>query len=108
MTRVVPAGIVVKLQGYTVKQAPTFEMKVKPAGVGSVTTTACASLGPLLVIETENTAFNPGVRLEGAVFTTLKSLEAEIGTLTVLELFALVGSGVLELTLAVLVRLEPL
>jgi hypothetical protein len=53
-------------------------------------------------------ALNPGVILEGAVFTTLKSLEAITGTFTVLELLVLLGSGVLELTDAVFVTLEPL
>jgi hypothetical protein len=51
------------------------------------------------------TAFKPGIKLKGAVFTTVKSLEGFTGTLTVLELFVLMGSGVLELTLAVFVKL---
>src|SRR5205085_9093796 len=38
------------LHGYGVVHAPLFEMNVRPAGVGSVTTTFGASLGPLLRI----------------------------------------------------------
>jgi hypothetical protein len=62
----------------------------------------------LFVTVTVNTAFNPGVMLEGADFTTLESLEGTTGTFTVLELLVLIGSGVLELRLAVFVTLEPL
>jgi hypothetical protein len=105
MTRVAPAATVAKLHGYAVTQAPVFETKVKPVGVGSFTTTDCASLEPPFVTVMMKTAFNPGVKLDGAVLTTVKSLEGFTGTLTVLELFALMGSGVLELTLAVLVKL---
>jgi hypothetical protein len=42
--------------------------------------------------------------LTGAVLTTLRSLEGLTGTLTVLELLVLTGSGVLEETVAVLVK----
>jgi hypothetical protein len=85
---------------------PVFETNVKPVGLGSVTTTACASLEPLFVTVIVYTVFNPGVMLEGAVFTILKSLEGTTGTFTLLELLVLLGSGVVEITLAVLLKLE--
>src|SRR4051794_31875010 len=43
-----PAVIVPRLQGNAVVQAPVFETKVRPAGVGSLTTTLPADAGPLL------------------------------------------------------------
>ncbi len=49
IVRVAPAVTVPTAQGNAVLQAPLFEMKVSPAGVGSATETAAASLGPLLV-----------------------------------------------------------
>jgi hypothetical protein len=60
----------------------------------------------LFVTVIVKTAFNPGVILEGAVFWMLKSLEGVTGTTTVLELFTLFGSGVIELIIAVFVTLE--
>jgi hypothetical protein len=44
-----PAVIVPSEQGKGVVQAPALEMKFAPAGSGSVTLTAAASEGPLLV-----------------------------------------------------------
>jgi hypothetical protein len=44
-----PAVIVPSAQGKAVVQAPLFETKVVPAGVGSATETEVASDGPLLV-----------------------------------------------------------
>lgn len=44
-----PERIVPRLQGKAVVQAPLLKPKVAPAGVGSLTTTAVASDGPLLI-----------------------------------------------------------
>jgi hypothetical protein len=81
-----------------------FETKFNPVGVGSLITTACASLEPLFVTVRLKTAVNPGTMLVGAVLTMLRSLEGLTGTLTVLVLFVLTGSGVLEVMVAVLVK----
>jgi hypothetical protein len=62
----------------------------------------------LFVTVIVNIASNPGVILADAVFTTLRSLEGITGTFTLLELFPDIGSDVLELIVAVFVRLEPL
>jgi len=44
---VCPAMIVPRLQGYAVEQPPLLEMKARPVGVVSLTTTLVASDGPL-------------------------------------------------------------
>ena len=49
MTRFSPAGTVPKAHGNAVVHAVLLAMKVKPAGVGSVTVTPVALEGPLLV-----------------------------------------------------------
>ena len=50
MTRGAPGTTVPIVQGKVpVQPPPLFEMKVRPVGVGSVTRTAAASLGPLFV-----------------------------------------------------------
>jgi hypothetical protein len=52
IVRVVPAAMVPRLQGQLLVQAPEFDTKVKPDGVGSLTKTIAASDGPLLVTVT--------------------------------------------------------
>jgi hypothetical protein len=57
IVRLVPAGIMPKSQSKVVVQSPVFERKLKAAGVGSVTRTFFASLGPLFVTTIVNTVF---------------------------------------------------
>jgi hypothetical protein len=49
IVRVAPAGTVPSEQGNAVAQAPLFETKVSPLGVGSATVTLVASELPLFV-----------------------------------------------------------
>ena len=49
--------------GNAVAQAPLFDTKVRPDGVGSATTTPAALPGPLLVTVIVNWAVSPGVVL---------------------------------------------
>ena len=53
------------------------------------------------------TAVKPGVIVAGPDFNTVKSLEGAALTVAVLELLAVVGSGVLEATVAVLETVVP-
>lgn len=46
MVRLVLGGTIPKLQGKAVLHAPVLETKVMPLGVGSVTSTSAALLGP--------------------------------------------------------------
>ena len=49
IVRDAPTGTVPSAQGNGVAQAPAFETNVRFGGVGSATTTAAASEGPLFV-----------------------------------------------------------
>ncbi len=49
IVRAAPAGTVPSAQGNAVVQSPLVETNVNPVGVGSVTATVAASLGPLFV-----------------------------------------------------------
>ena len=49
IVRVAPAGTTPSAQGKAVVQSPVFDTHVRPAGVGSLTTTPAASDGPVLV-----------------------------------------------------------
>src|SRR5262245_45776828 len=63
------------LQGNGVVQSPVFETKVRPVGVGSVTLTAAAFEGPLLVTTMVKATLVPAVALAGPVFVTPTSAD---------------------------------
>src|SRR6516165_5438242 len=73
--------------------APETDTKLNPAGRGSLTWTACAVEGPLLVVERVKVMFWPGVACV-AVLVMATSAEALTCTLPVAVLLAGTGSAV--------------
>jgi hypothetical protein len=100
-----PGASSAKLQGKAVAQSPVLETKLKPVGVGSLTTKLTALLGPSLVIVMVYETFVPATPLTGPVLVTLTSaLETMlVGSLS--ELFVVSNSPPPE-TFAVFVKLE--
>ena len=90
-----------KAQGNAVVQSLVLEMKVKPVGVGSLMLTFCESLGPLFLMVIVYETLVPGVALTGPVFVISRFALGCTGAVTVLELSVPLGSGVLEVMLAV-------
>jgi hypothetical protein len=79
-----------------------------PAGSGSLTVTLDASDGPLLVTPIVYVRFVPAVTGSGeSDLATARSAEAATVVVDVAELFAAVGSAVVELTEAVLLMTVP-
>src|SRR5262245_44217480 len=66
---------------------------VRPSGVGSVTTTLCASDGPSLLALSVNVTVPPRCADGGPDFARRKSASGEITALAVLVSFAGFGSG---------------
>jgi len=101
---VAPEASVPRLQGNAVIHVPLFETNRRPAGVGSLTETACAGDGPLFMTVMVKVAFCPAIRAVLSAFVIDRSavvVGAEPGDPDAeLELFALLGSGVIEDTLA--------
>ncbi len=103
IVRVAPAVTVPTAQGNAVLQAPLFETKASPVGVGAATDTLAASLGPLLVIETVYTTSCPGVTDAGPLAVMLRSADAGFtGTGNVCASSPGAGSLVTEIAEAVL------
>ena len=73
IVRDVPAGTVPSAQGNGVVQSPLFDTNVSPAGIGSSTTTAAASLGPALAIASVVTIDVPRNANPGPSVVMLKS-----------------------------------
>ena len=73
MRAVCPTVSVPRLHGNAVVQAPLFETNVRPAGVGSVTTTFAALAGPLLSTSIVKFTKPPGFALDGPVLAMLTS-----------------------------------
>jgi hypothetical protein len=103
-----PAATVPRLHGKAVTHAPAFEMNVRPAGVGSVTDTACASDGPLSVTTVVKTTFGPpGTAVAGPVFAIDRSAEGAAIPVVVELLLPGTGSGVADVTVAVFEMAAP-
>jgi hypothetical protein len=84
-------------------QPPVLETKVRFAGVVSATETPVAVLGPLLVTVTVYVMLLPAVAVAAPVLVIERSAAAPVVVEAVAELFAGVGSGVVDETVAVLV-----
>src|SRR5713226_7582646 len=96
-------------QGYGVEQATLLEMKVRPAGVGSLTTRFVAVPGPLFVTMTVKSTILFGLASPRPVFVTLRSATVlvAIGVVAVELLFEVLVSGDDVLTVAVLLIVAP-
>jgi hypothetical protein len=81
---------------------------VKLGRMVSVIVTSVAVLGPMFVVEILYSTVEPRVAVAGPVLVVTRSAWGVIFVLTVAELLAGVGSGVLELLLAVLLTLPEL
>jgi hypothetical protein len=103
MVALPPAANVPSEQGNGDAHAPELETNVRPAGVESVTCTLVAFPGPRLVTVMVYAAFWPAIREPESVLLIAKSAAAETGFVVELVLFDGNGSGVVELTVAVLV-----
>jgi hypothetical protein len=68
-----PGASVPRVQGNAVVQSPVLETKVNPAGVGSVTLTLVALLGPSLVMVSAKVTFVPAKPLIGPVLLIFTS-----------------------------------
>ncbi len=73
MLRVAPGGTVPRAQGKAVVQSPAVLTKVRPAGVGSLTTTFAALDGPALLTWIVYTSVAPGTTFAGPVLVMLTS-----------------------------------
>ena len=83
------------------------DTNVRPAGVGSDSETPVAFDGPLFVMVIVNDPDVPAAIVPGPDFVTFRLALVALGVRTVEMLFVTVGSGVVELTVAVLVIPEP-
>jgi hypothetical protein len=103
IVRVAPAGTMPRVHGKALVQAPLLESKLSPTGVGSVTDTLVASLGPLFVTVIVKTAVWPGVTDAGPALVIARSAAAGFTvTAAVCASFPGLGSLVTEVTDAVL------
>src|ERR1051326_990449 len=108
-----PEITVPTLQGNAVVQAPVLETNVRPEGVGSVTTTFAASLGPLLRTSIVKLTKSPVNACDGPLFVSLMSalgvlpLGGTMFVVDVAELLPLFGSPIPDDTLAVFVTCVP-
>ena len=85
--------------------AGAAETKVSEAGSTSATTTACASEGPPFVALMVYVTFSPACTVAGlAVLVTARSAKATTSVVSVAVLLELVGSGVGDEAVAVLVN----
>src|SRR5262245_53121796 len=94
IVRVAAGASVPRAQGKAVVQSPVFETKVRPGGVGSVTTTFVAVDGPWLVTWIVKVRFVPAVTPAGPLFNTARSACTAIAVVSVALLLAAVGSVV--------------
>ena len=104
----VPALIVPIAHGETPPaHGAVADTNVRPAGVGSDSETPVAFDGPLFVIVMMNDPDVPAAIVPGPTFVTLRFALVALGVTTVEMLFVDDGSGVVELTVAVLVIPAP-
>ena len=85
-------------------QAPEFDTNVTPAGVGSATTTNCASVGPAFATVSTYEMVSPGLATAWPSFVIARSADAAFTTVVAVAVL-LPGSGSLVAapTVAVLV-----
>jgi hypothetical protein len=100
--------MVPRLQGNAVVQAPVFETNVRPAGVGSLTTTLPAEAGPLLTTVIVYVTFWPGLDEVGPVLEIETSAGCATLVFAVELLSAVFGSFSVAEIDAVLLMLTPL
>ncbi len=107
MVAVAPGASVPRGHGNAVRQAPLFEVNVRPVGVGSCTATPTAVEGPTLVTTVVNVMSLPTIaEPELAVLLTCTSAEAAMAVVSVAVSFPGTGSVVPAggATVAVLAR----
>jgi hypothetical protein len=91
IVRISPDRSVPRLQGKAVVQAPELETNVSPAGVGSLTTTACASAGPAFATDSTYKMVLPGRAEASPIFVIDRSADGGITPVVVVATLS-VGS----------------